>query len=252
MSDWDDLGGALDQAAAAGRQAAFWWRDDDAGRDGPRLRRLLATAGATPLALAVVPASLEPSLADALADAPGAVVWQHGYSHRSHAPAGEKKAELGGHRPLESMLAELRAGRDILRAGPADRVRPVLVPPWNRIDPALVARLPEAGFTGLSCFGSRDFGQARGLRQAHCHLDLIDWRGDRGFIGEAAALAGLVRRLRETPPRLPDAKIPLGIMSHHRDQDEAGWSFLAKLVRFVHEHPKAGWFHPDEIFNVIE
>lgn len=37
------LAAALD---ALERPVAFWWRDDDAGRDHPRLRRLLALARA--------------------------------------------------------------------------------------------------------------------------------------------------------------------------------------------------------------
>ena len=53
---------ALDAAPAPVR---LWWRDDDAGRDHPRLAALLdiARRREAPVALAVVPAWLEPPCA---------------------------------------------------------------------------------------------------------------------------------------------------------------------------------------------
>ena len=63
----------------------------------------------------------------------------------NHAPAGEKRAEFGDHRPAAAMLEEIRRGRDRLVALADGRFLPVFVPPWNRIGPGIAARLEEAG-----------------------------------------------------------------------------------------------------------
>ncbi|HYC14539.1 MAG TPA: hypothetical protein VEC75_09825, partial [Stellaceae bacterium] len=83
-SDWSDLEAELDRWSGAGRQATFWWRDDDAVAATAALARLLALAEGAPLALAVVPGNAEPSLAAALAGAPSVRVVQHGWRHLNH------------------------------------------------------------------------------------------------------------------------------------------------------------------------
>ena len=40
------------------------------------------------------------------------------------------------------------------------RLEKVLVPPWNRIDEALLPRLPAVGFSGLSTYGPRPGSEA--------------------------------------------------------------------------------------------
>jgi hypothetical protein len=103
-----------------------------------------------------------------------------------------------------------------------------MVPPWNRIAPGLVPALPEIGFVGLSSFGARARPQpVRGLTQINTHVDLIDWRGDRGFAGEAATLDRLVRALTHAREHVPEeVSEPIGILSHHLAMDEPGWDFL--------------------------
>ena len=51
--------------------------------------------------------------------------------------------------------SELARGRDTLRRSFGERFAAVLVPPWNRIGDAIVARLPDIGLRGLSTFGPR-------------------------------------------------------------------------------------------------
>jgi hypothetical protein len=112
MSTWQ----ALDEEAArwqeAGRTAQLWWRDDDAADAGPALDRLLGLhrETGTSLSLAVVPAHATSALADRLAAEPGVDLLQHGYAHLNHAALGEKKAELGPHRPAMIVLGELGTG----------------------------------------------------------------------------------------------------------------------------------------------
>ena len=123
---------------------------------------------ARPFALAVVPA-------EAAADLPGTIL-QHGWRHRNHAGPEEKKAEYGRHRPVEAMLAELGAGRERLRSLYGRRFLPVLVPPWNRIDPMLAERLPAAGWQGLSVLRLR-----RTPFETNTHIDPVAWLDPPGF-----------------------------------------------------------------------
>jgi hypothetical protein len=155
-------------------------------------------------------------------------VLQHGYAHANHAPLSDKKVELGPHRPAMLVLGELGTGWLALERLFGTRALPVLVPPWNRIAPVLVPTLPEIGFTGLSTFGSRSRAEpVKGLRQVNTHLDLIDWKTSRGFIGQEAALAILVRALGEARSRSGE---PVGVLSHHLAMDEGGWDFLRSLL----------------------
>ncbi len=227
MSNWQVLERELEHWRAAGRTAELWWRDDDAADVGPELDRLLDLQRETemPLALAIVPAHATEALAARLAVEPGVDLLQHGYAHVNHAMPGEgKKIELGLHRPAMIVLGELGTGWLALERLFGNRPLSVMVPPWNRIAPALVPTLPEIGFTGLSTFGARPRAQpVRGLRQINTHVDLIDWKAERGFAGEEACLAVLVTSLARSRT---DSGEPVGLLSHHLAMDGRAWDFL--------------------------
>ena len=230
MSSWRSLREEAARWHGAGRRADLWWRDDDAVDGGPALDRLLALHRhtATPLSLAVVPAHATQALADRLGDEPGIDLLQHGYAHLNHAAAGEKKAELGFHRPAMVVLGELGTGWLAMeRLFGGGRTLAVMVPPWNRIAPALIPTLPEIGFSGLSTFGPRRRAHpVRGLLAINTHVDLIDWQGGRGFVGEAAALDALVAALAHARTVSDE---PIGLLSHHLAMDAGAWDFLRSL-----------------------
>lgn len=241
---WHRLAAELDLWGDAGRRADLWWRDDDACRDTPALRRLLAVAedAKVPLALAVVPAHLEASLVDAVATADAVTVVQHGYAHRNHAPPGSRNWELGAQRPVEVVAGELEAGRTRLAQGFGRRFAPVLVPPWNRIDGAVIDELPGIGLAGLSTFGPRERRHpVAGIVQCNTHVDLIAWRRDRAFVGAEAAVDRLVTHLAARRAGTVDPEEPTGILTHHLDFDAAPWSFLGELFARTREHGAATW-----------
>jgi hypothetical protein len=229
MSGWLALADEIAHWRDAGRDAELWWRDDDAADATAALERLLALKAETavPLALAVVPALATPDLAARLDGLSAVDVMQHGYSHTNHAPPTDKKCELGPHRPAMLVLGELGTGRMALERLFAERALPVLVPPWNRIAPALVPALPEIGFTGLSTFSARGRAEpVRGLRQINTHVDLIDWKDRARFVGHDAAVAALVEALRQSRRSTGE---PVGLLSHHLAMDEGAWDFLRSL-----------------------
>jgi hypothetical protein len=79
---WQWLGRELDRWSNAGLRAQFWWRDDDASDSSEALDRLLQLAEErqVPLALAVIPARLQPGLVDSLKNQGLITVLQHGYA----------------------------------------------------------------------------------------------------------------------------------------------------------------------------
>ncbi|HMR29856.1 MAG TPA: hypothetical protein PKA13_23575 [Geminicoccaceae bacterium] len=224
------------EALLAGRDTPvrLWWRDDDAGRDHPRLARLLEIAErhGAPLALAVVPSWLEPAARARIARCPAATVLQHGIAHRDHAAPGERKIELGGIALPDRLAGPVVEGRERLAVGFGARFREVMVPPWNRIAPAFLERLPAWGFAGFSGWADGGPAAPEGISRVDTHLDLVSWRPVRRCLGLdeiVARLAGLLQR---------GAREPLGLLSHHLVIDEAGFETLDRLIGLVQDHPK--------------
>jgi hypothetical protein len=241
---WDDLARELDAWGALGRTATFWWRDDDATNATPALDRLLELGAAheVPLVLAVIPAEAVETLAASLASFPLATPVQHGYAHRNHALPGGKAGELGGERPCAAILAELADGWKRLDRLFGALAEPFLVPPWNRIEPSLLSSLPEIGFRLVSTFGPRVAASpSPGLAQVNAHLDIIDWRRDRHFVGEEKALGRLVEHLAARREGSADSAEPTGLLTHHLGHDEGCWGFLELLLRRTAAHPAASW-----------
>jgi hypothetical protein len=229
VSAWALLDDELARWQDAGRAPDLWWRDDDAADVTPALARLLDARreAAVPLALAVVPAKATPALAERLGPERDVDLLQHGYGHVNHALPPDKKSELGAHRPAMVVLGDLGTGWMAMERLFAARPLRVLVPPWNRIAPGLVPALPEIGFTGLSAFGPRKRPQpVRGLRQVNTHVDLLDWHGTRGFVGEEPAIRQLVAALAAARS---GAGEPVGLLSHHLAMDGDAWDFLRSL-----------------------
>jgi hypothetical protein len=248
-SIWAPLEAELDRWAASGVCAAFWWRDDDAVAPSAPLDRLLALAGDTPLALAVIPATASAALAQRLATARTVTVLQHGVAHTNHAAPPAKKAELVADRPAQAMALALADARWRLAALFGPQFRPVLVPPWNRITDHLVPLLPDAGFVGLSTAGPHRAAEAApGLRQVNCHADPIDWHGTRRCRAPVDILADLTRHLAGRRRGTVDAEEPTGLLTHHLLDDPASERFVADLVTLVDAHPAARWVAAPEIW----
>jgi hypothetical protein len=244
---WQILAVELDAWLHQGRQASFWWRDDDAGRLTPAFDRLVSLAAdlTLPLGMAVVPAWLTAEVAGSIRAAPApVVVLQHGFAHVNHETEirpGERKvrpAECGMARPLQAVLEELVHGARALRIAMGNRFLPVFVPPWNRIEPAVVRCLSRLGYRGLSAFGARHHSEAApGLLQVNCHADPILWREGRRFAGGSVMLERLRAHLAARREDRADSSEPTGILSHHRDLDPMGWAFLEELLGRLRTHP---------------
>jgi hypothetical protein len=250
---WDRLYLEIENWTATGKEASLWWRDDDAVAATPALARLLAITGrrGIPLALAVIPAAAELGLATALEGQPDVTVLQHGYAHRNHAAEGARAVECGGARSLDQVTAELAAGRVRLMQTFVQRFLPVLVPPWNRIDPALLPHLHGLGFRGLSTWGAREGAEgAPDLIQVNTHADPIAWRKGRIFGGAERVIEALVAHLQARREGRADPHEPTGLLTHHLAHDEPGWAFLEELAERFAKHRGLRWVGASEAFGL--
>jgi hypothetical protein len=250
---WGMLQHELDRWAESGKSATFWWRDDDAVEETAQLRALdaLSREMEVPVSLAVIPARLQRSLPQFLHQRDNFVVMQHGYSHSSYAEKGAKKIELGGERPTDEIQTELISGRQQLSNAFGEQFIPVLVPPWNRIESRIYPSLVSAGFSGVSTMWARHSAHpVKGLLQVNTHLDPVNWRHDRGFIGETSAVEQIYRHLSERRIAGGDIAEPGGILTHHLSQNDEVWTFCRKLFEMLNRHPAVQWLDARAIWAI--
>jgi len=206
----------------AGRTVDFWWRDDDATEPTAPLRRLHALSAnyGVPLALAVIPLAAVPELFVEMS----AAVLMHGTDHRNRAAKGAKKTEFPEGEDDAAALARLASGRARLAALAGPAFVAVLAPPWNRFKPSLMPQLASVGLRGVSRYGVRS-----SPAEVNTHVDIIDWRGSRGFCGEDEALNKAISHLAARRTASADAAEPTGWLTHHAVHDPAAWDFLERL-----------------------
>ncbi|MDA0224822.1 MAG: polysaccharide deacetylase family protein [Proteobacteria bacterium] len=250
-SPWQAFDAELSRWQAAGRVVEFWWRDDDATARTPALDRLFALSAArgVPLALAVIPARADATLFGHL---PQTVdLLQHGCDHGNRADAGAKKSEFPAGEAVEPALERIRRARERLESLSGGRALPVLAPPWNRLHGALAARLAETGVRGLSRFQARAPAAAAGVVEVNTHVDLIDWRGHRGFAGTTQVLHQACAHLEARRTARVDATEPTGWLSHHAVHDAPAWAFLDELFARTAEAPAVRWRRAAALFQPV-
>ena len=232
-----------------GRVVEFWWRDDDAGRPDPALSRLLklASLSKVPLGLAAIPETSQRAIFEGINS--DVVVIQHGVDHVNRSAPSEKKTEFPFSEPVDQALQRLVGGRKRLESLAGNLVIPVLVPPWNRLSPALTPLLGSAGYLGLSTFGVRKVtNPAPGVIAFNTHVDIIDWKGTRGFCGVDHALGQAIRHLESGRRGHADAREPTGWLTHHAMHDERCWTFLEELFDVTSSIEGVLWRSPADLF----
>ena len=221
---------ALEQEIARwngeGHTVDFWWRDDDATAPNAQVQKLLnlSTTSGVPLALAVIPLAAKAELFEGMR----ARVLMHGTDHRNRAAPGEKKTEFPAAETRTAMSERLARARERLGKLAGSSFLPVLAPPWNRFKRELLPMLPSCGLAGFSAYGARS-ARTPGVVEVNTHVDIIDWRGARGFCGEDAATVMATRHLAARRDRVADSDEPTGWLTHHEVHDSSAWEFLERL-----------------------
>jgi peptidoglycan/xylan/chitin deacetylase (PgdA/CDA1 family) len=220
MNRLDPVRAALD---AAPSPVTLFFRDDDIGWRNDRLRALLDVFAehGLPLDLAVIPAALDPVLAEELKTHDGRIgLHQHGFAHLNHETNG-RKFEFGPSRPPELQRRDIAAGAQRLAQLLGDRVETIFTPPWNRCTADTGRCLVDLGFRALSREAKAEPLGVPGLCEVPIH---VDWcKPDR-------------------EERLARALInggPTGVMFHHAEMDAAERERAGELLSLVACHPSA-------------
>jgi hypothetical protein len=231
--------------AANGRTPRLYLRDDDAVCDSDALQKLFrfCEENGAPLLLASVPEPTGQSLGLAVRAFPLCTGAVHGYRHASHSPKGEKPCELGRHRPVETVLDELKKGREKLADLFDGRLSGLLVPPWNRIHDEVAIRAAEVGFRGISAHGWLLQNTAHRLATVNAHIDIIHWSGGIKGRDWPWIATELLRALREARLRGYRA---IGILTHHLAHDDAAWVVLDAIGGFAARN-RLQWVAADEL-----
>ena len=107
------------------------------------------------------------------------------------------------------------------------------------MDERHIPLLSTHGFEALSTFGPAKPNIE--LQQINTHIDIIDWRGTRGFVGEAVALVILCDHLSKWRDSEDHTNRAIGLMTHHHDHDKETWRFLERLIEVTSHHPACNW-----------
>jgi predicted deacetylase len=251
MDALDLLHQELDAWNGAGRTASFWWRDDDLGDPTPDLDPLLRSAaalGVEPL-LAVVPKWATSDLPRRLAGEPARVA-VHGWAHLDHEAGQAKKSEFGAARPVADLMNDVKAGRDKLAELFGDELVSCFVPPWNRMMPELAQLLPDFGVTAISAYGKHRTGSDRGsLIWINTHIDVIDWKGSRQFIGVEAMARIITVDLAQRRREKAWSSEPIGLLSHHLEMTIGDWRGFETVCRIMVTHPAARMLPSGDLFE---
>lgn len=236
--DWSPVTNELKLWRAAGLDLPLWWRDDDAIAATPELEQLIALSMDVdvPVHLAVIPKMADAGLAARVLEADCVIPVVHGWAHENHAPISDKKAEFGAGRG--DVSDEVLRGFKRLQTLFGDQLKPMFVPPWNRIAPQHYAALTKAGYSCLSTFMPRAATNASaGLEQINTHLDPIAWRKGKALFAPDQLVSKLAKLLVDRRIGSADNNEPLGLLTHHLVHDAEVWEFTRQALLTLQSGP---------------
>lgn len=210
----------------------FFFRDDDADRDVPELRRLLDLFGTreAPLSLAVIPGTLTPegaSLLRAAASRMPLELHQHGWMHLNHEPSG-RKCEFGPSREYTQQRDDIEQGAVRLKDLLNGFVSPVFTPPWNRCTASTCSALADLGFALLS----RDRSPASdtaAIPEIPIAVDIFHWKQGPRLKSPAEIEDEIIAAANATGPT--------GILLHHKVMSGEAFELIEQLVDALRAHP---------------
>lgn len=248
--NWSPLKRELEEWQTQGLTLPLWWRDDDATSVTEPLGQLEAASRRhdLPVHLAIIPKDVAPSLVDTIATTDCLLPIVHGWAHENHAPASEKKSEFGSSRPVEAALQDAEEGLVKLKQALGGALRPMFVPPWNRISPELLPWMAGLGFAALSSYGPRNkLMAAPGLQQINTHIDPIDWKGSRSLLDEDMLINQITKQLEARRAGDTDRHEPMGLLTHHLVHDAAVWNFCDRILDMLLSGPATPWRYDERL-----
>lgn len=246
MIDWSPLRTALKRYRANATALPIWWRDDDAISETPALERLSQLSIDLELSvhLAIIPKLADQSLAPYIANRSHFIPTVHGWAHKNTAPEGSKKSEFGA--PRDDAKSDLVHALSRMNELFGDRLMPLFVPPWNRMDMDIAPKLALLGYSGFSTFGPRN--TLSRISQINTHIDPIFWRGHRGLVDPDTLIKQAAGILDARVEGEQDATEPLGFLTHHLVHNSEIWEFSDAFLREMLE----GGAIPANIRKILE
>ena len=240
MTNWQPLTDEFQLWQDADITLPFWWRDDDATEATPQLNTLIgiATDLNIPCHLAVIPKFATQSLAKRISTTDHIIPIIHGWAHENHAPKDQKKAEFGATRPIGDCASDAIQSLQYLQDLFGGQLRPLFVPPWNRIDPEFGQHLVAIGYDALSTYGPRRSRfPTPNLTQINTHLDPIAWRSDRSLVPPEILISQTVKLMQDRRLEQADNTEPFGFLTHHLVHDAAIWAFVKQFLTIMRKGP---------------
>ncbi len=207
----------------------IWWRDDDATQDCEALNDYLQSMPNAPILLAVIADKYDASLVAKIKNLKHIKIAQHGFAHVNHALDNEKKSEYPKTRTLHDIEHELKIGSARLQKDFGEQFLSVFVPPWNRMHEDVETLLVKTGFKGFSMFKGNP--QNAPIKRYDSHIDIINWRQDKSFIGTENFIINLRHEIQNNRQKI-------GILTHHKVHDNNAKSFLLDFHKFVADNSK--------------
>jgi len=208
----------------------IFFRADDVVVPGKSLARLmeLFTQYSVPLSLAVIPAWLTKprwrQLKELGKKAPSLWCWhQHGWRHVNHECQG-KKQEFGQSRSPSQIKKDLVKGKRRLEMYMGKDFYPVFTPPWNRCSNVALKIIKELEYHAISRSQGSVPPTPEGLADFQMNVDLHTRK-------ELQPNESLNHLLAELKGSLLSGSC--GIMIHHRQMNEAAFSFLNFLLSIL-------------------
>ena len=241
----------LDEWSRTETMATIWWRDDDLHQPTAELDLILNTSEITsfkPL-LGVIPLLCSQGLSASVKNF-NLRIAVHGLLHVNHNSHLDRKSEFGGARYIEDQKRDVKKAKDALTSLFGDSVLNCFIPPWNRISSELVSYLPDLGFSSISTFGDRKTEYpAPNLLQINTHVDLIDWKKSRKFIGGKSMTTQLTNCLRYKRSKELGHFEPIGLLSHHLKMNKKDWEDFETVCFILKNHTAAYLADPNELFR---
>lgn len=220
---------------AAGKHAVFWLRDDDVSSITDRFERLLVFQKKyrLPMAVAVIPKGLDDNLPFLMKQYPEVAILQHGWSHKNHAPEGQRHSEYPSQRLPQEVSQTLGMGRALLQNLFQDQFVYGIVPPWNHFAREHLSQLKAYAFIA----GRNDTvaPDDKDIPSIAADVDILRWKPAPHFRGSKRLIKIISRQLRAR--RIQNRQDPVGILLHHLQMDNRAWAFIEALTEILHAHP---------------
>lgn len=216
--------------ASSGDPGYLFFRVDDVGVPGKNFARImeLFTRYRVPLSLAVIPTWLTmprwKQLKGLSRKDPSLWCWhQHGWRHVNHECQG-KKGEFGQSRSPSQIKKDLVKGKGKLEMYMGKDFYPVFTPPWNRCSNVALKIIKELGYHAISRSQGSMPPAPEGLADFQVNVDLHT----RKELQPHESLNHLLAELKDSL-----LSGSCGIMIHHRQMNEAAFSFLNFLLSIL-------------------